>query len=155
VYVMERSPKPSGELRSPWAIKKVQKARRASCTSKAIFAGRLEYEAEVLRRLSHPNIVEFKAVLKSADGGASALAMEKASRSLGELIAERMEGDISMICRTSADVDGLYPLDPFPPRQIAKVALDISKALEYLHGEVKMIHVSKVITRFDLDLTNN
>jgi len=130
---MERSPKPSGELRSPWAIKKVQKLRAASRT---LFSERIEFEAEILKKLTHPNIIGYRGFTKC--DGQVALAMEKAPRSLGDIIVERMD-NISMICRTSGDMDDFF-VDPFPPERIQKVALDIAKALEYLHHEVKLIH---------------
>jgi PDZ-binding kinase len=136
VFVLERSPKPSGELRSPWAIKKVQKLRN---TSKALFSERIVIEAEILKTLQHPNIIGYRGF--TTRDGDPVLAMEKASRSLGDIIVERMEDNVSMICRTSddGDVDD-FLVDPFPSQSIHKVALDIGKAMEYLHKEAKLIH---------------
>jgi PDZ-binding kinase len=138
VYLMERSPKPCGEFRSPWALKKVQKLR---ASSKKLFTDRIEYEADILKNLSHPNIIGFRAFSKTVDGGVT-LAMERASRSLGDIITERNERveDISLICRTSTDGEGFF-IDPFPASQIQTMALDIAKALEYLHQDKKLIHV--------------
>ena len=48
---------------SPWAIKKCLKGR----TDKT-YSQRLAAEADILRNLSHPNIVGFRAFTKSEDG---------------------------------------------------------------------------------------
>lgn len=128
---MNRSPKPSGELRSPWAIKKVQKMRN---TSKQLFSDRIEFEADILKTLIHPNIIGYRGFTKGADGQ-SVLAMEKAPRSLGDIIVERAE-EVSM---TEDDTED-FMVDPFPAERIHKVALDIAKAMEYLHKEAKIIH---------------
>ena len=51
----ERSPR-NNIVRSPWAIKKLNK--RISVKSE--YAKRLEEEAEILRKLQHPNIIGYR-----------------------------------------------------------------------------------------------
>jgi PDZ-binding kinase len=120
---MERSPLSSGQIRSPWAIKKISKIRE----SKDIYAKRLELEAEILRRLDHPNIIGYRAFGNPSTEGIF-LAMEKAPNCLGELIDERAQE--------------LPPddLTPFPAKDIERVGHDIAKALSYLHHEKRIIH---------------
>jgi len=89
-----------------------------------MYGDRLEYEANVLKQLIHPNIVGFKQF--SVDP--PILAMEKASSSLSDLIESRMMQS------------GDCPSGPFPARRIERVALDVAKALDYLHEEKKFIH---------------
>jgi len=76
VYMLERSPK-VGSVRSPWAVKKWLKGRNNETTD-----GRLQLEANVLRKLNHPNIIGFRAFTKGADGK-PCLAMEALDMSLG------------------------------------------------------------------------
>jgi PDZ-binding kinase len=49
---------------SPWAVKKTLKLK----ISDKIYAKRLNFEADVLRKLTHNNIVGFRAYEQSADG---------------------------------------------------------------------------------------
>ena len=51
VMLYERSPR-QGVIRSPWAIKKLNKNHRSGD-----IADRLEKEAKILRDLKHPNII--------------------------------------------------------------------------------------------------
>ena len=51
----ERSPR-NNVIRSPWAIKKLNK--RISIKSE--YAKRLEEEAEILKKLQHPNIIGYR-----------------------------------------------------------------------------------------------
>jgi serine/threonine protein kinase len=51
VLLYERSPR-NGAVRSPWAIKKLNKTH-----CKSDIANRLEEEAKILKGLSHPNII--------------------------------------------------------------------------------------------------
>ncbi|KAF7270247.1 hypothetical protein GWI33_016794 [Rhynchophorus ferrugineus] len=118
VYELERSPV-FDKFRSPWAIKKLITRKRSDPTIKT----RLKNEAEVLRKLIHPNIVGFRAFLESKDGN-NILAMEECNSSLGDLIEIR--GD---------DNKG-----PFSSRIIAKVSLDVAHALNYLHNNALIIH---------------
>lgn len=129
VYLLERSPRPNGALRSPWAIKKTVKV----ADSDDAYATRLEYEAEILKKLSHPNIIGYRAFGKISPDN-TFLAMEKASKSLGDLIEERV-GEIFGV--ESPDSDDL---NPFPAKTIEKVGLNIAKALAYLHDEARMVH---------------
>ena len=55
VMLYERSPK-NNIIRSPWAIKKLNK--RISVKSE--YAKRLEEEAEILKKLQHPNIIGYR-----------------------------------------------------------------------------------------------
>ena len=129
VYLLERSPRASGEVRSPWAIKKLAKIREM----KKVYSARLEYEATVLKQLNHPNIIGYRAFCNkpSADGSGTFLALEKATMSLADLIEERSE--------EGAD-KGDFNINPFPAQFISKVAADVANALNYLHVEKRMIH---------------
>lgn len=82
--MLERSPK-VGFVRSPWAVKKWLKGK-----SNEVNNGRLQLEAEVLRRLNHPNIVGFRAFTKGVDGK-PCLAMEALDMSLGIYQTEQLE----------------------------------------------------------------
>lgn len=82
--MLERSPK-VGFVRSPWAVKKWLKGRSNEKND-----GRLRLEADVLRRLNHPNIVGFRAFTKGADGK-PCLAMEALDMSLGTYKANQFE----------------------------------------------------------------
>ena len=125
---MERSPRSSGEIRSPWAIKKLAKVKQ----TKAIYSDRLEYEAKILKQLVHPNIIGYRGSGNLAsDNNCQFLAMERGSSSLSDLVEERIEAGTE-----AGDVIG----HPFPAKNISKVALDIGQALDYLHNEMKLIH---------------
>ena len=58
VMLYERSPK-NNIIRPPWAIKKLNK--RISVKSE--YAKRLEEEAEILKKLQHPNIIGYRGKL--------------------------------------------------------------------------------------------
>ncbi|XP_044755369.1 lymphokine-activated killer T-cell-originated protein kinase-like [Coccinella septempunctata] len=118
VYEYQRSPLAS-KIRSPWAIKKLSKSKKGDIHLNE----RLKWEAEVLRKLQHPNIVGFRAHLKSNAG--NILAMEECSACLGNLIEERRENG---------------PLSPYSKNIIIKVGLDISSALNYLHNTALILH---------------
>ncbi|XP_018336410.1 lymphokine-activated killer T-cell-originated protein kinase [Agrilus planipennis] len=119
VYKMERIPQTDNKA-SPWAIKKVASS---IASKKTEYQQRLKYEAEILRKLDHPNIVGYRGLVKSFDG-TDCLAMEECSKCLGAMIDERFE-TINI---------------PFPAENILKVAFDISKALLYLHETVLILH---------------
>ncbi|XP_023722452.1 lymphokine-activated killer T-cell-originated protein kinase isoform X4 [Cryptotermes secundus] len=122
VYRLKHSPK-VGMCRSPWAVKKVCRPNLAAGVRLDKYALRLKEEADILKKLNHPNIVGFRAFVKGEDGR-DCLAMEECDASVGDLIGIRSE-------------DGL---GPFPAEKILKVALDISKALHYLHTECRLLH---------------
>jgi PDZ-binding kinase len=73
--------------------------------------------------LNHPNVVGFRAFVKGEDGR-DCLAMEECDASVGDLIELRSE----------------QGLGSFPAEKILKVALDISRALDYLHTECHLLH---------------
>ncbi|XP_077409671.1 lymphokine-activated killer T-cell-originated protein kinase homolog [Vanacampus margaritifer] len=119
VYLMERVGKTNA---SPWAIKKLN----SKCASKqaAVYQKRLKEEAEVLKGIDHPNIVGFRA-LATAKDGSKCLAMEfGGEQSLNDLIEKRRE-------------DGRQA---FPAAIVEKVALHVSRGLQYLHNEKKRLH---------------
>ncbi|CAG9809333.1 unnamed protein product [Chironomus riparius] len=118
VYLLPNKLK-RNQTASPWAVKKTLKLKHDT----TMYGKRLDFEAEVLRRLTHRNIVEFKAYEMSQDGRFN-LCMEACSMSLGDLLEKRYE-------------DKLGPLEVF---KINTLGLDISKALNYLHNEVLMMH---------------
>jgi PDZ-binding kinase len=126
---MERSPNKSGEARSPWAIKKLSQIQKNNekIEKRGVFEARLEYEAGVLKLLSHPNIIGYRGHGHAATDNVF-LAMETASKSLWGLIEERV-----IELGTSCPI-------PFPAKYIEKVALDMAKALQYLHDEKRIIH---------------
>jgi len=140
VFTLERSPKVSGGTpRSPWAIKKLKSLRTGTPTSKRLFSERLEYEADILKVLNHPNIIGYRGLLRQE--GQPVLVMEKAPTSLGELIVDRADKAEVTFGDDSMEKGGLNEVvDPFPAKSIEKVALDVAKALEYLHKEAKLIH---------------
>lgn len=124
VYFLQRSPKPTGQMRSPWAIKRV--SRRTRVTNKEnskLFNERIVKEAEILRKLKHPNIVGFRALTHDKEG-VDTLALECCNTSLGMLLEERLDNGLTAL----------------PANDIKKIILDIGQALDYLHTEVLMMH---------------
>ncbi|XP_056633008.1 lymphokine-activated killer T-cell-originated protein kinase [Diorhabda sublineata] len=121
VYEFQRSPLPE-KSRSPWAIKKLIESHKQQDSAKTANK-RLKAEAEILRKLNHPNIVGFRACTKQSDD-TCIIAMEGCTSSLGDLIENRLDylGDV-----------------PFPPNTILKMSSDIVNALDYLHNE-KLLH---------------
>jgi len=117
VFLYQRSP--AGEkFRSPWAVKKVNKRHALSQ-----FGQRLEEEAKILKTLSHPNIIGYRAFNKKADG-THALVMEDGHKSLFDIIEERNEAE-----------EG-----PFSASTIESVILWMARALHYLHVEKNIMH---------------
>lgn len=102
-------------MSSPWALKKLMRGK--NCT---VMGKRLRSEADILRKLSHPNIVGFRAFLRTSDG-LECLAMEKCHTSLYDLIENR-------------------ECDSFAPNEIQKVALNMGLALDYIHNEIHLLH---------------
>nr|CAD7263752.1 unnamed protein product [Timema shepardi] len=118
VFNMIRSPH-MGVMCSPWAIKKLQRGNENKEHSQ-----RLKKEAEILRKLHHPNIVGYRAFLQT-DDGRDCLAMEKCSMCLGNMIEVRQE-------------EGLA--GPYPAADILTVAAGLAKALDYLHRDQLLLH---------------
>lgn len=118
VYELERSPA-YNKLRSPWAIKKLLKRKKVN----TLLQSRLKTEAEILRKLVHPNIVGFRAYVESKDGN-NILAMEECTGCLGDLIEDQDDNDKG----------------PFVAKTITKVALDVAQALSYLHNTALLMH---------------
>jgi len=117
VFLYERSPA-GNKFRSPWAVKKVNKRHAMSQ-----FGDRLEEEAKILKTLSHPNIIGFRAFNKK-DDGTHALVMEDGHKSLFDIIEERNEAD-----------EG-----PFSAETIESVIMWGARALHYLHNEKNIMH---------------
>lgn len=82
---------------------------------------RLRNEANILRKLNHPNIVGFRAFLKTSDGR-ECLAMEECHTSLADIIEDQES------------------TDAFPVNVIEKVAIEVAKALDYIHNTVYLLH---------------
>ncbi|XP_623765.3 lymphokine-activated killer T-cell-originated protein kinase isoform X1 [Apis mellifera] len=118
VFSLERSPK-VGFIRSPWAIKK----RNSKIVKDKKYNERIQFEAEILRKLNHPNIIGFRAFSKLPNGE-PCLAMEKLDASLGDRIEQKL------------DIDD----DPFPANDILKIMYEIAKGLEYLHHVAYILH---------------
>ncbi|XP_074041025.1 lymphokine-activated killer T-cell-originated protein kinase homolog [Leptinotarsa decemlineata] len=119
VYEMHRSPI-QNRTYSHWAVKKVLKEKETGIVES--MEKRLRFEAEILRKLKHPNIVGLRAISKDGD---SALIMEECSSSLGDMIENRLD-HLSEV--------------PYSPNTKLKVLRDISKALDYLHNTVLLLH---------------
>ncbi|CAH0748576.1 unnamed protein product [Diatraea saccharalis] len=111
-----RSPR-AGQIRSPWALKMLNKRVKPN----KVYTERLKIEAELLQRMSHPNIVGFRAFSKTK---ILYLGMEACDLSLGDMIEKRVEDDAG----------------PFSVKHIIKVALDVSSALDYLHTKMQILH---------------
>jgi PDZ-binding kinase len=54
--------------RSPWAVKKIN--QNSQIGGQALFRERLEREAKILKTLSHPNIIGYRA-FRATDSGQS------------------------------------------------------------------------------------
>ncbi|XP_015181343.1 PREDICTED: lymphokine-activated killer T-cell-originated protein kinase [Polistes dominula] len=118
ILKFERSPS-VGFVKSPWAIKKRNKK---FCGGKD-YDNRLEFEAKLLKKLNHPNIVGFRAFTLSSKGD-PCLAMEQLDISLGDLIESKVDkGD-----------------NIFPAKDILYVAYEMAKGLDYLHNTMHILH---------------
>lgn len=117
VYEFIRSPK-NNSTKSPWAVKMVN-----TRIKNRVFTNRLRTEAELLRKMNNPHIVGFRQFTKNIDGK-ECLVMEECTTSLDSLIEERFNEENLA----------------FPPDRILKVALDISKAMAYIHGTILLLH---------------
>ncbi|XP_055912976.1 lymphokine-activated killer T-cell-originated protein kinase [Eupeodes corollae] len=120
VYKLDRSPR-CGQMRSPWAVKRI--SRKARFSGKIEYNTRIKEEAEILRKLSHPNIVGFRGLQKTEDG-VDSLALECCQTCLGTILEDRL-----------ADCLGALPAN-----KTLKMIFDVSKALDYLHNEAKLLH---------------
>ncbi|XP_030378618.1 lymphokine-activated killer T-cell-originated protein kinase [Scaptodrosophila lebanonensis] len=120
VYRLDRSPK-QGQIRSPWAVKRITQRTRA--TKDTLLNERIIREADILRKLNHPNIVGFRGVVKSPDG-VETLALEMCNTSLGSILEERHDED----------------LGPLPAKNTFKMIMDIAHALDFLHTEARLLH---------------
>ncbi|KAI8434666.1 hypothetical protein MSG28_003198 [Choristoneura fumiferana] len=116
VMQLVRSPR-AGQIRSPWALKMINK-RVKPCN---VYSERLQAEADLLKRMSHPNIVGFRAFSKDK---ILYLGMEACDLSLGDMIEKRAEDSG----------------EPFIAKQMLKVAADIGNALDYLHTTMQILH---------------
>ncbi|CAH2072961.1 unnamed protein product, partial [Iphiclides podalirius] len=116
VMQLVRSPK-AGQIRSPWALKMLNKRVKPN----KVYTERLQAEADLLKRMSHPNIVGFRAFGKTK---ILYLGMEACDLSLGDMIEKIVEDDC----------------EPFAPKNILKVASDIGNALDYLHNKMQILH---------------
>jgi PDZ-binding kinase len=121
VMRFKRSPKLE-HATSPWAIKRIAK-RQLTNENADIYGKRLTEEAQILKKLSHPNIVGFRNYSMLADGRLC-LAMEDVHKSLGDILEERFES-----C-----------LGPLPVEPTMKMVLDVAQALEYLHTKALLLH---------------
>jgi len=121
VFLYPRSPGVGGSTRSPWAVKKVNKRH-----ARSQFGSRLEEEARILKSLSHPNIIGYRAFRSAADG-THALLMEDGRRSLFDLIEDRAE--------IKGDAGG-----SFPASSIEVVVRGLAHALDYLHTDRMLMH---------------
>lgn len=118
---MDRPPKPNGQIQSPWAVKRI--SQRCRQNGEQIFSSRIQVEAEILRKLNHPNIVGFRALTKTKDG-IDNLALECCNTSLGDILEERFDNGEGAL----------------PAKYTKKMIIDIAKALDYLHMEAKLLH---------------
>lgn len=116
VMQLVRSPR-AGQVRSPWALKMLNRRVKPN----KVYTHRLKAEADLLRRMSHPNIVGFRAF---SNAKILYLGMEACDLSLGDMIEKRIETNS----------------EPFLPRQMLKVCADIASALHYLHMTMQILH---------------
>jgi len=148
VMLYERSPR-NNVIRSPWAIKKLNK--RISIKSE--YAKRLEEEAEILKKLQHPNIIGYRG-FKRSDDGTLILATENGQRSLYDILEELREEVELQNLDPEEDEEEIEetpegPSDekphPLPAHHILKVIRAIAGALDYLHtsslgGKPRLLH---------------
>ncbi|KAH8266960.1 hypothetical protein KR026_012120 [Drosophila bipectinata] len=120
VYRLDRSPR-LGQARSPWAVKRITQNPRIK--RDPVFNERIMYEAQILRKLKHPNIVGFRGLVTGPEG-ASTLVLEVCNTSLGSILEERHDED----------------LGPLPPKNTLKMIMDVAKALDFLHNEARLLH---------------
>ena len=115
VYRFNRETNES-DLRSPWAVKKVNKKARSGISE------RLALEASILKQLQHPNIVGFRAISGTVNGELC-LAMEDCQKGLEDIIEEKA-----------------FLGEDFTNEEVLKVSWAIANALNYLHNDKKILH---------------
>ncbi|XP_017067379.1 lymphokine-activated killer T-cell-originated protein kinase [Drosophila eugracilis] len=120
VYRLDRSPR-HGQIRSPWAVKRI--TQRMRVRKDMIFNERIVHEADILRKLKHPNIVGFRGVTTNNDG-INTLALEMCTTSLGSILEERHDED----------------LGPLPAKHTYRMIIDVAMALDFLHNKARMMH---------------
>ncbi|XP_032580272.1 lymphokine-activated killer T-cell-originated protein kinase [Drosophila sechellia] len=120
VYRLDRSPR-LGEIRSPWAVKRITQNMRVK--KDTLFNERIVHEADILRKLKHPNIVGFRGVITN-DEGINTLALEMCTTSLGSILEERHDED----------------LGPLPAKNTYKMIMDVAQGLDFLHNEARLMH---------------
>ncbi|XP_038104459.1 lymphokine-activated killer T-cell-originated protein kinase homolog [Culex quinquefasciatus] len=120
VLRIKRSPT-KNSTKSPWAIKML--SRRNNAEQASLFGDRLTEEANILKTLSHPNIVGYRG-FDTLEAGKEYIAMEYCNTSLGDLLEKRYN-------------DGLGPLEA---PKIQRMAVDILRALDYLHTDALILH---------------
>ncbi|XP_016939308.2 lymphokine-activated killer T-cell-originated protein kinase [Drosophila suzukii] len=120
VYRLDRSPR-LGQIRSPWAVKRITQSMRVR--KDTLFNARIVHEADILRKLKHPNIVGFRGVVTN-DEGVNTLALEMCTTSLGSILEERHDED----------------LGPLPAKNTFKMIMDVALALDFLHNEARLLH---------------
>lgn len=120
VLRIKRSPTKNSN-KSPWAIKML--SRRNNAEQASLFGDRLTEEANILKTLHHPNIVGYRG-FDTLEAGKQFIAMEYCNTSLGDLLEKRY-------------ADGLGPLEA---PKIQRMALDILRALDYLHTDALILH---------------
>ena len=86
MFLYERSPRSGGSARSPWAIKKTSKGLRDP-----LIVQRMDQEADILKKLNHPNIIGYRGYKRDSDGG-RILAVENGQKALFDMIEELRSG---------------------------------------------------------------
>jgi len=134
VFLYERSPL-RGQILSPWAIKKANRAvnvaRRSTGSDTSgggaggtdMITQRMEKEAEILRKLKHPNIIGFRGFKRTSDGS-RILAIENGQRALFDIIEDRRDSECT----------------PLAANFILIVIRSVASALDYLHREKRILH---------------
>ncbi|SPP81807.1 lymphokine-activated killer T-cell-originated protein kinase-like [Drosophila guanche] len=120
VYRLDRSPR-HGQNRTPWAIKRI--TQDALEKKDLIFNERILHEAKILKKLKHPNIVQFCGLV-TTDEGLNTLVLEICGCSLGSMLDARREEN----------------LGPLPAKLTNKVIADVARALDFLHTEARVLH---------------
>jgi len=133
VFLYERSPL-RGQILSPWAIKKANRAVNVARSTGSDTSGggaggtdmitqRMEKEAEILRKLKHPNIIGFRGFKRTSDGS-RILAIENGQRALFDIIEDRRDSECT----------------PLAANFILIVIRSVASALDYLHREKRILH---------------